>query len=151
MIRDLVIAALLALTSGCRTGGGDASVFHSWGSEEADELRARLDHYRHVLLVCAYEDHWEDRGPNRYSLFHAKATVVRVYKGDWQVSEKMAWVHGLDDRAPANPKSAAGRLFFLFTNEHTDAEIGLDTGEFTGYGAEHALALQRIDPHHGSP
>jgi len=151
MIRALVLAALVTLSSGCRTGGHDARVFHAWGSEDAKELRARLAHYRNVLLVCVYADHWEDLGPNRHSLFHAKGTVVRVYKGDWQLSEKIAWMHRLDDRAPANPISAAGRLYFVFTSQHTDAEIALDTGEFTGYSPEQALALDRIYPQEGKP
>src|SRR4029077_16967480 len=32
---------------------------------------------KHFFLASIYEDHWEDRGPNRYAPHHFKAMVVR--------------------------------------------------------------------------
>ena len=46
--------------------------------------------------------------------------------------------------APTNPTSAAGNLGFVFTSQHADTEIGLDTGEFTRYDAEYAPALDCV-------
>ena len=40
-------------------------------------------------------------------------------------------VQGLDYRAPANPASCIGDLAFVFTSDHTNTEIGLDTGDMT--------------------
>ena len=94
-------------------------------------------------MVCIYADHWEGRGPA--SSHHVKATVVKVYKGDWRMSERIAFVQG-DYPAPASPTSAVGTLGFVFTSEHTDAEIGLETGEFHRYDAEYAPALECAYP-----
>src|SRR5258708_1965397 len=99
MIRTFVMAALLVLTSACNSGDYNARVFHPWGCDNAKVLKARLDQYTTVLAVRVDEDHWEDRGPNRYSLHHYQGTVVRIYKGDWRVSDRIGLVQGLDYRA----------------------------------------------------
>jgi hypothetical protein len=144
MTRMLGISAMVALCAGCFSSEYNARVFHPWGCDGAKELKARLDEYTNILMVCIYEDHWEDRGPNRYALHHYKGTVVRVYKGDWRMSDRIAFVQGLDYRAPMNPATCVGYLAFLFTSEHTNSEIGLDTGDLTRCNAEYAPALDRI-------
>lgn len=146
MIRALLILVPLALCIGCRSSDCNARVFNAWGCDNAREFKAQHQEYKHIFMVCAYEDHWEDRGPNRYSLHHFTGTVVRVYKGDWRVSEKIAFVQGLDYRAPTNPRNEAGSLGFVLTSEHKDTEIGLDTGEFHRYDAEDARALEQAYP-----
>jgi hypothetical protein len=146
MIRALIISGLLALSVGCRSRDYSARVFHPWGCENAREFKAQYHEYKSIFMVCVYADHWEDRGPHDYSLHHFKGTVVRVYKGDWRVSEKIAFVQGLDYRAPANPQSEAGSLGFVLTSEHRDTEIGLDTGEFHRYYPEDACALEYAYP-----
>jgi len=103
-----------------------------------------LDDYKHVFIVCIYEDHWEDQGPNRYSLHHYRGTVVRVYKGDWRISERVAFVEGLDYPALTSSNKAAGSLGFVFTSQHADAEIRLDTGEFSRYDPEYVPALDCV-------
>jgi len=143
-LHAILLAGFLAGVVGCTSPDYNSRVFHPWGCENAREFRARMDQYKHVFMVCIYEDHWEDLGPNRYSLHHYKGTVVRVYKGDWRVSESISFVQGLDYRAPTNPPSAAGRLGWVFTSQHGDTEIGLDTGEFRSYGAEDASALDHV-------
>ena len=127
-----VIAVLLALTSGCISSDQNATVFHPWGCDDAKEFKARLDNYKNVLMVCVYEDHWEDRGPFLYSLHHFKGTVVRVYKGDWRISERIQFVMGLDGPAGTASNAAAGSLGFVFTSEHAETEIGLDVGPRCG-------------------
>ena len=49
----------------------------------------------------------------------------------------------MDAPAPTNtPDAPRGDLVFVFTSEHTDAEIALDTGEFGAYGVEDEPALE---------
>ena len=97
-------------------------------------------------MVCIYEDHWEDRGPHKYSLHHLKATVIRTYKGDWSIGERVAIVHGMDAPALTTSNGVAGYLKFVFTNEHTKAEVGLDTGDFANYDPELERVLQCVFP-----
>src|SRR5437867_9654407 len=89
MTRAFVIAAFLVLTAGCCSSEYNARVFHPWGWDDAKEFKARLAEYKNVFMVCIYEDQWQDRGPKEYSLHHLKATVVKVYKGEWRVSERI--------------------------------------------------------------
>ena len=77
---------------------------------------------------------------------HFKGTVVRAYKGDWRVSDRIAFGEGLEDRPPTNPASCIGDLVFVVTNEHTNTEIGLDTGDLTWCNAEDVPALDSIYP-----
>jgi len=144
MLKASVVTGLLGLVVVCCWNDYNARVFHPWGLENARQFKGRMDQYKHVLLVCVDADHWEDRGPNRYALRHSKATVVRVYKGDWRVSEKIAFVQGFDYRAPTNGPSAAGCLRLVFTSEHAETEIGLDVGEYQHYDAEYAAALNHV-------
>jgi hypothetical protein len=146
MFRALVVAVLLALANGCRSSDYNARVFHPWGCDDARDFKARLDGYKNVFVVCIYEGHWEDRGPNKYCLQHSKGTVVRVYKGDWRISERIAFVEGFDSPVPTNPRSAAGGLVFVFTNQHTETEIGLGILEISSYDAEYLPALESIFP-----
>jgi hypothetical protein len=151
MTRVFIIAALLALTTGCHSSDYDTKVFDPWCCENAEDLKARWYNYTNVLLVCVYEDHWEDRGPHKLSLHHYKGTVVPVYKGDWCISDKIAFEQGLDYRAPTNPTSCIGNLEFVFTSEHRNSEISLDTGELWICDEETAPALDRIYPQKINP
>jgi hypothetical protein len=143
MIRALVISGLLALSVGCSSSDFNTRVFHPWGCDNAGEFRAQFQQYTNIFMVCIYDGRWEDRG---HAIHHSKGTVVRVYKGDWHVSERIAFVEGLDYSVPTNAPSAAGTLGFVFTNEHKSDEIGLDTGEFHEYDAEYAPALDFAYP-----
>jgi len=145
MFRALVLAALLAGASGCRPADPAAAFGQSvWGGLE--DAKSWLRDYKHVVMVCVYEDRWEDRGPNDYSLHHFKATVVKTYKGSWRPSQRLAFVHGVDDRGKAEVNRHAGELMFVFTNEHKDAEIGVDTGDFLGYEPELDRQLRLLFP-----
>lgn len=139
----LILIGVLGLV-GCRSSDFNARVFHTWGWENAKEAKAYLDQFQHVLVADVYEYHWEDLGPNRLTPYHFKGTVVRSYKGDWKVGETVAFIHRVDAPAPTNAPPAHGRgeQMFIFTNEHTDAEIGVDTGDFGTYNAEYAPALE---------
>jgi hypothetical protein len=150
-LATLLLAGILVLASGCRSSESDVEIFHAWGWENAKDAKAHLDQYEHVLVAEVYESHWEDLGPHRLTPYHFRGTVVRSYKGDWKVSEKIAFVHHVDAPAPTNARGAgSNELMFVFTNEHTKGEIGVDAGEFGTYDAEQARALDLLFPRHNT-
>ena len=125
-LSTMLIAVAALLSSGCHSLKPAACLF---GGTVA-ETRAYLDEYDHVLLVCVFEDHvTEGEHPARSDL-HFTSTVVHVYKGDWAISEKMSWTHDLDERIPLESNTHTGKLFFVFTDAHSDKEIFLDTGDW---------------------
>jgi hypothetical protein len=141
----LFLAGALAFTSGCRSSDSETEVFHAWGWENAKEAKAHFDEYKHILVAEVYESHWEDRGAHKLTPYRFKGTVTKSFKGDWQVSEKIAFVHYVDSPAPTNkPSAQRNQLMFVFTNEHTNAEVAVDTGEFGIYDAESAPALELL-------
>jgi hypothetical protein len=122
---SIIVAGLVGAGAGCRSPDSNIRLSESRRDDIAN-LKSNLRDYQHVLLVCIYED----RGPHDYSLHHFKATMVRAYKGDWSISERVAFVHGVDAPARSTVNGEAGTLTFLLTNEHGGAEVGVDTGEF---------------------
>jgi hypothetical protein len=140
----ILLAGLFAGVTGCRSPDFNAKVFAPWCCDDAREFKARVKSYKHVFIVCILEDHWEDRGPHLFALHHYTGTVVRVYRGDSRVSQRVVFDTALDDRAPKNPPSAAGRLAFVFTDQPIDTTFGLDTGEFFGYDADLAPAFECV-------
>jgi hypothetical protein len=138
-----VVISVAAVVVGCRTPKTAANFGESiWG--DFGEAKSYVATYKHVVLVCVYEDHWEDRGPHKYSLHHFKTTVVRTYKGNWNTSETLTFVHGVDARADSVVNADAGKLLFVFTNDHTSREFGLDTGEFLNYDPEIERQLRLV-------
>ncbi len=145
LLSAIMFSGLLALSTGCHSSAYNARVFHSWGWENTKDASVYLRDYRHVLVVWVYESHWEDLGPNRLTPYHFKGVVVRSYKGDWKLSERIAFVHHVDSPAPTNaPSQMQGELMFVFTNEHTEAEISVATGDFGTYNEEYAPALDAV-------
>jgi hypothetical protein len=142
----LFVLGLIAASAGCHSPAYNARVFHPWGREDAADAKAHWDQYSNIFMVCIYADHWEDRGPHEYALHHEMGTIVRVYKGGWRLSEKISFVQGLDGRAPLETNKDVGTLGFVFTNEHTNTEIGLDVGDYARYGAVYEPALDDIYP-----
>jgi hypothetical protein len=142
------LAALLlavALAIGCQSNNSDAELFRAWGWENAKDAKAHLDQYKHALVVEVFGSHWEDRGPHRLAPYHFKGTVTKSYKGDWQVSEKIDFVHYVDAPAQTNtPSAPRHELVFVFTNEHTNAEVVVDTGDFGTYNSDYAPALDLV-------
>ncbi len=141
----LFVASLLVMGAGRRSADPTEIVaYDPWG--DAADTKARLNSYKHILLGCIYEDHWEDRGPHEYSYHHFTATVVRSYKGDWRTSERITFVQGLDYPALTVSNVSVGRLVFLFTDEHKNTEIGFETGDVMNYDAELGQFLQYAYP-----
>jgi hypothetical protein len=108
--------------------------------------QAHLNSYKHILVISVFEDHWEDRGPTRYSLHHYSATVTKAYKGDWKTGERIAIVHAVDSPAIATANASAGQMVFVFTNAHTVSEIALETGEFGNFIPYIERILQCVFP-----
>jgi hypothetical protein len=146
MSRAFAISVLAAFLTGCSSSSYNAQVFHPWGREDAHDFKELVDGYKHVLVVGVSESYCEDRGPHRLTPYHFKGTVMKVYKGDWRAFEGIAFVHYVDSPAPTNAAAARSRdeLMFVFTNEHTNTEIGVSTGEFGTYNAVYAAALERV-------
>lgn len=112
--------------------------------------KSHLDAYKHVFVACIYEDHWEDKGPGKYSMHHFKAMVVRTYKGDWNVSERGAFLHSMDAPASSVSNAHAGELVFVCTNEHKDTEVDLDAADWGSCNVELEYALQLVYPQRDS-
>ena len=74
----IIVAGLLAMVVGCRSTDSAAIFSHSqW--EDAKDAQACLNAYKHILVVCIYEDHLEDRGPHRLLLHHFR--FFRDFRG----------------------------------------------------------------------
>ena len=139
--------ALLVVITGCQSQkvaeAFDATIFGT----RAD-LAERMKEYKHVLLVRVHQDRLEDKGPNRYALHHFDSTVVKTYKGDWKISEKASFVHGMDSRVNNATNTNNNELLFVFTNEHGVEEFAVGTGDFLRYDAriDHQLEILFPDP-----
>lgn len=141
-----VTVVLMAVAAGCRSPSPGPESFLRLGQENAASAKARLDSYKHIFLACIYEDSWRDQGPREYSWYRFKGTVVRTYKGDWRTSERIRFVHGIDSPVTPDFKSNAGKLVFLFTNQHTDAEIAFEADGFLYYNPELERVIEYLFP-----
>lgn len=94
----------------------------------ADYLRARTN----VVMVCVYADSCEDKDSNDFPVHHFKSTVIKSYKGDWKVSEKLS-CFGMVSPMEHVGDSAVGELFFVSLNGHSGAEIHLEASCFLDY------------------
>jgi hypothetical protein len=134
----ITVAAMLFGLLGCHT---ERNTWLSGGLKEDYAVDCK-----HFFLARIYEDHWEDKGPNRLSPHHFKAAVVRSLKGDWKCSERVALVHYVDAPASTITNAAAGSLIYVTTSKHTHAEITLDVGEFGNCYPELLHALENKYP-----
>ncbi len=131
-LADLTAAATIMVSMialGCRATSPPASSFHRWNWESADFAMDYIAQHDHVVLACIYEDELRAEGPHRSS-YRFKGTVVRSYKGDGRTFDAIRFVHGIDSPVSTDFRSNVGGLMFLFTNQHTDAEIGFEPGTF---------------------
>jgi len=122
------------------------SCFQVVGLENAKDAKAHFDSYKQVFTVRISGDYWEDRGPNEYSLHHFKATVTKVFRGDWEVGETVVFVHGVDAPAQAETNAEAGKSTLLLTHEHTKNEIPLEAGDFLEVETNLLQVLQSVYP-----
>jgi hypothetical protein len=124
----VLVAGMLSMS--CRSTGCTQILAQAPWEENT---RAHLNSYGHILVATIYEDRWEDKGPGQHSLHHFNAKVTKVFKGDWKIAERIAIVHGVDAPASTAVNAQAGKPLFVFTNQHTNTPIPLDTGEFGNY------------------
>jgi hypothetical protein len=111
-----------------------------------ENTKPHLDSYKHILVISISGDHWEDGGPGRYWLHHFNANVTKAYKGDWKVGERIAIVHAVDAPSLTTSNAEVGSVKWVFTNQHTNSQIGLETGEFGNYGPYMERILQCVFP-----
>lgn len=143
------LGALMVIV-GCRSAPEHSWYKDGWrGGFSYADARQYLNGYAHVLVVCITEDHVEDLDPTRpdsWSVLCFEGTVVKSYKGDWAVGEKVAFAHALDGTVKKQSNTRVGDLMFLFTNAHTNTEIGVETGDFERYLPETDRLLRSLFP-----
>jgi hypothetical protein len=137
----LLVVAMAVIATGCRSTHTNNALFPAGYWQDARQAKACLDAYKHVFIACVYSDNWEDRWPDSNSPHHFKATVVRSYKGDWNLSDRVAFVHYVDGHPSGSSNAQAGNLVLIYTDQHTNAEIVLDAGEFQSYDSAIERAL----------
>ncbi len=142
----ILIFATLWISTGCTSLDYNEEIFHRWCYEDLKHAKGHFGTYSNILLVCIYKDYWEDQGPNKYSIHHYKGTVVKVYKGDWQISERLKFFKALDYPSLNTTNTNVGNLAFILTNQKTKKEIFIDTGEFIKYDKKLEPALDYLFP-----
>jgi len=128
----VVLVAALVAAVGCQRSACDKA-YRDWFWEDAAGTKAHFDNYKQVLLVRVGEDHWVDGGKHRLSMHHYQGTVERAFKGDWKIAEPIAFVQGFDYSFSTNANRCVGEQLVLLTDEYTNSEIGIDTGDLLAY------------------
>jgi hypothetical protein len=143
----IILVSGALVFAGC-SSHHEKAIFRPLGWENASYARKYLSDYKHVLVARIDNYSWEDKGPPALTPYHFRGTVVRTFKGDWRVAEHISFVHYVDAPAPTNSPSNVPSAFlvFVFTNEHSNTEIGLYTGEWGHYREELAVGLEYLYP-----
>lgn len=146
----MVLLSAFTTIVGCRIAPTHSWYKNEWrGGFSYAEAGRYLEDYRNVILVCVTEDHVEDLDPTRsssWSVLCFKGTVVKTYKGDWTVGERVAFAHALDSTVKKQSNTRVGHLTFVFTDVHTNKEFGVLTGDFENYLPETDRLLRSLFP-----
>lgn len=96
----------------------------------AESFKKHLREYSHALLVCTYKDYrvLENGNDGLYERYYEESTIVRVFKGDAEVSQKIKFYRMIEGR-PNLRKRANGELSFVFFDEISGGELLLGTGD----------------------
>lgn len=143
-----VFVSIMAL-AGCHTAPSHSWHRDGWRGFSYGEAEQCLKNYKNVMLVCITADYVEDLDPAKpasWSVLCFEGTVVRKYKGDWEVGERLQFARALDSRVEKQNNARVGELMFLFTNAHTNTEFGVDTGEFERYLPQTDRLLRSLFP-----
>ncbi len=145
----IAVALMIASLAGCRTTPAHSSYRDGWRGFSYPEARQYLANIGNVFLVCITEDHVEDLDPAKpssWSVLCFQGTVVRQYKGNWSVGERIRFAHALDSTVKKQSNTRIGELVFVFTDVHTNTEFGVETGEFEKYLPETDRLLKSLLP-----
>jgi hypothetical protein len=140
-VAGLALVALAMVSAGCRSTEPAADQkFKAW---QVEMFRQEARSHQNVVLVCIYEDHLQRMPlPHKHRL-DSKATVVRCYKGTWQVGEPIAFYQEWES-VPQDWTPNVGHLVYLFFNKQSQEPIGIGTGEDWDYKPEFARALRSV-------
>ncbi len=131
-IKLVGLALFSILSAGCVTVTSDQeapnSLARPWGRDTISEVSALFARYEHIVLVRVQSHSWVKQRPPVQSTRHLQGTIVKTWKGSWQVSETMKIKTWLDGAEPSS-EDVTGQKFVVLTNKKSDQEIGLDTGE----------------------
>jgi hypothetical protein len=139
----IALVAMLVTAVGCQRSVCNQA-YSDWFWQDASGTKAHFDGYKHVLLVRVDEDHWVDGGKHRLSQHHYTGTVERAFKGDWKIAEPIAFVQGFDYSFTTNANLCAGEQLVLLMEEHTNSEIGIDTGDLLAYDGPFRQVMQCV-------
>ena len=102
-----------------------------------------------VLLVSVTEESLERGTPPRKHALHRKATVVRTYKGTWDVADALSFYEAIEDVPPRfdgndilRPQPSISLVLFLKTRPTT--EVFIDTGRVWTYRSEMEPYLEKL-------
>lgn len=113
-----------------RTQANPTADFHALGLDDANEARTLFELYKHVFAAHVSEDYWENTAQHKHSLHHFKATVTKVYKGDWSIGEKVSFCYSADTTTLNEPNAFVGSNMLLLAYRHGDNEIDFGLGDF---------------------
>ena len=133
------LAVAMALAgAGCHSTESAADQkFNAW---EVETFKKEAQSHQDIVLVCVYDSQRQKRALPHKHRIDTKATVVRSYKGGWQVGEPITFYREME-AVPQDWKPNAGQLVYLLFDKHTPEPIGIDTGEDWAYKPEFERAL----------
>jgi hypothetical protein len=144
--RVILLLALGIVSISCRSTDPEER-YRAWLSDnfkrEASYHKREASYHKHVVLVCIYESHFQwMQLPHKHQL-DCKGTVVRSYKGTWQVGEQIT-LHSEIESAPKDWKPSVGYLEYFLLDKHTTDPICVDVGEDWDYSPNFERELQLI-------
>ena len=140
-VAGLALVALAFAGAGCHSTGTAADQeFNAW---EVETFNKEAQSHQDVVLVCVYDSQLQRRPLPHKHRIDSKATVVRSYKGAWQVGEPITFYREMES-LPQDWKPNVGQLVYLLFDKRTPEPIGIDTGEDWAYKPEFERALRSI-------
>lgn len=137
ILSGIPLVVVLVVATSCCSLNEDAR-YREW---VLSEFNRSASHAKHVVLVCIYGNHFQ-RKPQGYHRLDQEGIVVRSYKGDWKVGEKVT-INKLLETAPASEWTPQiGYLQFLLLEEHTSDSILVNVGEDWDYSPEFEQVLE---------
>ena len=126
-----------------RTGAPARMAFQDWGATKQNVNEAYFSYTAILGTMARIYDI-----SKQYARFSAGSAEQDVLDELTRAAILGEAVQKMDSPAPATATSntPSGNLVFIFTNEHTDAEIVFRTGDFARYGEDSERVLEYIYP-----